>query len=209
MIPGKAPDVVTQEAFVQKISDAVEEARQGENVVLFSDPVHQIHNNENDYAWQFRGKEGTKNVLANTGRRRLNIVGALNPLLLQTTAVLMEGSCDREVIKVFLKQIRQDYPNAPKITVFLDNAGYNRAYDVQELAEELNIILSYLPPYAPNLNLIERLWKFFKKKVMKNTYYPSFQAFYQAIDNFFKNFSDYEKELTSLLSLKFEIIKAS
>jgi transposase len=209
LIPGKVPDVLTQEAFVKKISDAVEEAREGENVVLFSDPVHQIHNNENDYAWQFKGKEGTKNVLANAGRRRLNIIGALNPLLLKTTTLLMEGSCDREVIKVFLRQIRQDYPNAPKITVFLDNAGYNRAYDVQELAQELNITLSYLPPYAPNLNLIERLWKFFKKKVMKNTYYPSFQSFYQAIDNFFKNFSDYEKELTSLLTLKFQIIKAS
>lgn len=209
MIPGKVPDVVTQEAFVKNISDAVEEARQGKNVVLFLDPVHQIHNNENDYAWQFKGKEGTKNVLANTGRRRLNIIGALNPLLLKVTSLLMEGSCDREVIKVFLRQIRMDYPKEPKITVFLDNAGYNRAYDVQELAKTLNITLAYLPPYAPNLNLIERLWKFFKKKVMKNTYYASFQSFYQAIDNFFKNFSDYEKELTSLLTFKFKIIKAS
>ena len=122
---------------------------------------------------------------------------------MKTTTLLIEGSCDREVIKGFLRQIRQDYPKAPKITVFLDNAGYNRAYDVQELAKMLNITLSYLPPYAPNLNLIERLWKFFKKKVMKNTYYSSFQSFYQAIDNFFKNFSDYERELTSLLTLNF------
>ena len=209
MIPCKVPDAVTQEAFVKKILDAVEDARQGEDVVLFLDPVHQIHNNENDYAWQFRGKKGTKNVLANTGRRRLNIIGALNPLLLKTTTLLMEGCCDREVIKSFLKQIRNDYPKAPKITVFLDNARYNRAYDVQALAQELNITLAYLPPYAPNLNLIERLWKFFKKKVMKNTYYPSFQSFYQAIDNFFKNLSDYEKELPSLLTLNFQIIKAS
>lgn len=209
MIPGKVPDVDTQEAFVKKIQDAAEDARQGENVLLFLDPVHQIHNNENDYAWQFKGKEGTKNVLANTGRRRLNIIGALNPLLLKTTTLLMEGSCDRDVIKAFLKQIRQDYPKAPKITVFLDNARYNRAYDVQALAQELGIILAYLPPYAPNLNLIERLWKFFKKKIMKNTYYPSFQSFYQAIDNFFKNFTHYEKELSSLLTFNFQIIKAS
>jgi len=121
----------------------------------------------------------------------------------------MEGSCDREVIKALLRQIRKDYPEAPKITMFLDNAGYNRAHDVQELAQEFNITLRYLPPYAPNLNLIERLWKFFKKKIMKNKYYSSFQSFYQAIDNFFKNFSDYEKERRSLLTLKFQIIKAS
>ena len=91
----------------------------------------------------------------------------------------------------------------------MDNAGYNRAYDVQELAQELNIILHYLPPYAPNLNLIERLWKFFKKKIMKNTYYSSFEAFYNAIVYFFKNFSAYEKELSTLLTLKFQIINAS
>lgn len=209
MIPGKIPDISTQEAFVREILAAVAETRQGDNVVLFADPVHQIHNNENGYAWQFRGKEGTKMVLANTGRRRLNIIGALNPLLLKTTTLLMEGSCDREVIKALLKQIKQEYPKAPKITVVLDNARYNRAHDVQQLAKELNIILRYLPPYAPNLNLIERLWKFFKKKVMKNTYYPTFQSFYSAIDNFFKNFSDYKKELESLLTLKFQIIKAS
>jgi len=187
----------------------VEEARKGQGVVVFTDPVHQIHNNENDYAWQFKGKEGTKTVLTNTGRRRINIIGALNPLSFQPTVLLTEGSCDKEVMKAFFKQVRQDYPEETKINMFLDNAGYNRAYEVQELAKELNIILRYLPPYAPNLNLIERLWKFFKKKIMKNKYYPSFEIFYEAIVNFFKNFSKYQKELTSLLTLKFQIIKAT
>ena len=188
--------------------DVVAEARKGEGIVVFTDPVHQVHNNENDYAWQFKGKEGTKSVLANTGRRRVNIIGALNPLSFQPTVLLTEGSCDKEVMKSFLKQVRQDYPQASKIHMFLDNAGYNRAYEVQDLAQELSIVLYYLPPYAPNLNLIERLWKFFKKKIMKNTYYSSFEAFYNAIVYFFKNFSTYEKELSTLLTLKFQIIKA-
>jgi transposase len=177
-------------------------------VVLFLDPVHQIHNNENDYAWQLKGKAGTKTVLANTGRRRLNIIGALNPLALRATTLLAEGSCDREMMKVFFRHIRSDYPDAPTITVFLDNATYNRAYDVQKAAEDLKITLVYLPPYAPNLNLIERLWKFFKKKVMKNTYYPTYEAFYAAVTDFFKNFQKYEKELASLITFNFEIIRA-
>ena len=209
MIPGKVPDVQAQEAFVQKIMGAVEEARKGESVVVFTDPVHQVHNNEKDYAWQFKGKDGTKTVLANTGRRRVNIIGALNPLSFHTTVLLIEGNCDKEVMKSFLKQVRQDYPHPREINMFLDNAGYNRAYEVQALAQELNINLRYLPPYAPNLNLIERLWKFFKKKIMKNKYYSSFESFYSAINNFFRNFSDYQKELVSLLTLKFQIIKAS
>lgn len=209
MIPGKLVDVKIQEAFIEKMMRTVEEARKGKDVVIFIDPVHQVHNNENDYAWQFKGQEGTKTVLANTGRRRINIIGALNPLSLMPTVLLTEGSCNKEVIKSFLMQIRQDYPQADRITAFLDNAGYNRAYEVQELAQELNIMLCYFPPYSPNLNLIERLWKFFKKKIMKNTYYPSYEAFYKAIVNFFKNFENYHQELTSLLTLNFQIIKAS
>ncbi len=105
----------------------MEESRQGANVVVFANPVPQVHHNENDYAWQFRGKEGTKIVRANTGRRRLNIIGALNPELLKATVLLTEGSCEREGTKVLLRQIRKDYPEPPKITMFLDNAGYTRA----------------------------------------------------------------------------------
>ena len=187
----------------------IEKARKGGEVVVFIDPVHRVHNNENDYAWQFKGKEGTKTVPTNTGRRRLNIIGALNPLnLKQPTVLLAEGSCNKELMQIFLRQLRQDYPGAEKITAFMDNAGYNRALEVQELARSLNITLCYLPPYCPNLNLIERLWKFFKKKIMKNNYYPSYGLFYQAVTDFFKNFEIYEQNLASLITLNFQIIKA-
>ena len=54
-------------------------------VLLFADPVHQVHNNENDYCWQLKGGHNTKTAFANTGRRRLNIIGAINPVNLQPT----------------------------------------------------------------------------------------------------------------------------
>lgn len=98
---------------------------------------------------------------------------------------------------------------ADKIYLVMDNARYNRAYDVQDLALELNIELLYLPPYSPNLNIIERLWKFFKKKVMRNKYYQEFTDFFEAICSFFKNFNEYEEELKTLLSLNFQIIKTN
>jgi transposase len=181
-----------------------------ENVILlFADPVHQIHNNENGYAWQKKGKAGTKKVLSNTGRRRLNIIGALNPLKISMTSLITEAKCDREVIKAFFKEIRKDYPEDIKINLILDNASYNKAYDVQKLAEELNISLIYLPPYSPNLNLIERIWKFFKKKITKNNYHPTFEEFNQAVNDFFKKFNNFCDELKSLLTFNFEIIKAS
>ena len=64
----------------------------------------------------------------------------------------------------------------------------------------------YLPPYSPNLNLIERLWKFFHKEVLYNSYYEHFVEFKEAAFMFFKNLKIYKKELRSLLSEKVEFV---
>lgn len=107
-----------------------------------------------------------------------------------------------------LRKKHQDTPDK-SITLILDNAAYNKSYQVRDRAEELNIKLEFLPPYCPNLNLIERLWKFFKKMVVTNRYYEKIQQFEDAIYDFFANIKNYQKELRSLLTLNFEIIKAS
>jgi len=65
----------------------------------------------------------------------------------------------------YLNHIREENKDKGMINIILDNAGYNRSYEVKEAASKLKIKLIYLPPYCPNLNLIERLWKYFKKKV--------------------------------------------
>lgn len=138
-----------------------------DDVLLFADPMHQVHNNENDYCWQLKGAAHTKSAFTNTARRRLNIIGAINPITLQPTIVLTEENCCAEVMEAFLEQIRSQYKDAKNICIVLDNARYQRAYAVQLKAKQLNIDLLYLPPYCPNLNLIERLWKFFKKQLLK------------------------------------------
>lgn len=173
------------------------------------DPVHQIHNNENGHCWQLKGTSNTKTALANTGRRRLNIIGAINPLTLKPTALLTEDNCCEEVIIAFLNEIKLEYADAKTICIVLDNARYQRAYSVQDEARLLGIELLFLPPYSPNLNLIERLWKFFKKKIMKNKYYESYKIFEQAVNDFFINHDSHKQELRTLLNFKFGIIKAS
>lgn len=209
MIPGKAPEEQVQLAFVEKILEMVEKCKTGKEILLFLDPVHQIHNNENGYCLQKVGKEGTKKVLSNTGRRRVNIIGAINPIDIDITTLITECKCDSEVMKIFLKEIRNTYDEGQIINIILDNASYNRSYEVQDLAKELQINLKYLPPYSPNLSLIERLWKFFKKKMVKNHYYPDFESFYEAIISFFKAFNYHKDEIKTLLSFNFEIIKAN
>ena len=180
-----------------------------DQVLLFLDPMHQIHNNENDYAWQLKGLKGTKQVLANTGRKRLNIIGAINPVSLEPTILLTEENCSAEVIEAFLEEVKIQYSYAKTICIILDNARYQRSNIVQTTAKFFNIDLIYLPPYSPNLNLIERLWRYFKKEVMKNKYYADYKSFEIAVETFFTQFEDRRKDLISLMNFKFGIIKAS
>jgi transposase len=63
------------------------------------------------------------------------------------------------------------------IVIVLDNARYQRCKLVEDLAKELGVTLQFLPSYSPNLNLIEWLWKFVKKKCLYNSYYGTFEAF--------------------------------
>jgi len=170
------------------------------------DPTHQVHNTVNGYCWQEVGRNNTKIVCSNSGRKRITIIGAINALTLKPTAIITEASCDKEMIKMSLTEIRKDYPDSKTIYIFLDNAKYSRNYDVCEHAEKLNIELVFLPSYSPNLNLIERLWKFLKKEIRKNAYYETFEEFKKAIFEFFQNIEQHENELKTLLTLNFEII---
>ena len=94
------------------------------------------------------------------------------------------------------------------ITLFLDNAAYQRCALVLETAAELHIELCFLPPYSPNLNLIERLWKFVRKECLYSTYYDKFPAFKTAIaDCLAQTHTKHKSALDSLLTLHFQMFK--
>lgn len=210
LIPGKIPDIQTQMNCINEIAECLEECITNKKCKLFFfDPVHQTHNNENDYAWMEKGANGTRTVPSNTGRRRINIIGALNALELEVVTIITEANCNKELISCFLDEIKQANPDCEKIYLITDNASYNRAYEVRDKANEMNITLKHLPPYCPNLNIIERLWKFFKRKIMKNKYYQSFGEFEEKINQFFSDIKKYEDELYTLLTLNFQILKTS
>jgi transposase len=186
----------------------VERAREEEIILFFADPTHPTHNSENGKKWQMKGKEHTINVPSNSGRKRLTILGALNPLTLRPTILMTEDNCDTLMAEAFLEQLREEYPNIKTpLVVLLDNAKYN--HGAVRKAKTLNIILIFIPPYSPNLNLIERLWKFYKKIVKQNQYHKTFKEFQEATVSFFQHIEKYQPELESLLSLKFEIIKSN
>lgn len=208
MIPGNAPSEEVQLEFVERYLKLFKKAKEESLHLLFGDPSHFVHNTILGKCWQPRGKQGTMVLSSNTGRRRINILGGVNAVKHIFTGIITEANCDQETNKAFLGELRKEYPDKKKIVLILDNAKYNHAVSVQNLAKELNIEIVFLPPYCPNLNLIERLWKLLKKKLV-NTYIESFDQFHKTICSLCSEFHSGYSEIKTLIGEKFQIIKAA
>ena len=201
LVPGKA-DAEKQRAFlVQYEKMKAEKGKDDE--ICFLDGVHPQHNSKPANGWIKKGKE--KQLLSNTGRERININGALNPRN-HDVIVRDDPSINADSTMKLFDQLQGHYPNAPNIFCIADNARYYRNKRVKEYLETSRIRLIFLPSYSPNLNLIERLWKFMKKKRCNNTYYEKFADFRTAILSFFENIHEYEPELRTLLAENFRVI---
>lgn len=148
-------------------------------------------------------------IKAPAGRKRFNVLGALNAISHEMITVTNTGYINAECVCQMLSKIAMKYCNTP-ISIVLDNARYQKCKLVQDLAESLKIELLYLPPYSPNLNLIERVWKFVKRKCLYSKYYSDFTQFVHAISHCLdRTGGEYKKELDSFLSLKFQSFKES
>ena len=89
------------------------------------------------------------------------------------------------------------------------NASYFKKLEKDDLIADQRIEIVWLPTYAPNLNLIERLWRFMKKKVLKNRFYGTAKGFREKVKEFFAQISDYKTDLETLLTCNFGVIKFS
>lgn len=201
LIPGKA-DPVAQEAFLADY-EALKRDKGESDVIYFMDAVHPQHNPVLGCGWIKRGKEQA--VRSNTGRRRVNINGAIDLERLEPVVRFDETINGDSTIALF-RQLEEANLLAVWIYVICDNARYYHSKAVQEYLKTSRIKLIFLPSYAPNLNLIERLWKFFKKKILYNRYYGTFSEFKAACETFFSNPREYHRELRSLLTENFAII---
>jgi len=199
-IPAKADIGKQAEFLVSFLYPCLREARNGLRTVLFLDAAHFVHGS-------FLGSLWSKIrvfVKAPSGRRRLNVLGAVNAITKQLHVLSNETYINSQVLCDFLKDIAQIYVEQP-ITIVLDNARYQRCKLVQAYAESLNIQLLFLPSYSPNLNIIERVWKFIKKKSLNSRYYETFFDFRMAILKAVESCNnEWEDELTSLLTLNFQ-----
>ena len=139
-----------------------------------------------------------------SGRKRFNVLGALNAITHEVITVTNDTYITGTQVCELLTKLA-NLKLAVPITLVLDNARYQKCKLVQKMADDLGIELLYLPLYSPNLNLIERLWKFVKKKCLYGKYYENFSQFSTAISNCLDEVNlKYKKELDSLLSLRFQ-----
>jgi transposase len=143
-------------------------------------------------------------IPAPAGRQRFNVLGALNAITHEMITITNDTYITAQSVCTLLEKIAALYVGLP-ITIFLDNARYQKCALVIEKAKSLNIELCFLPPYSPNLNLIERVWKFVKKKCLYSKYYEKFPLFKEAISKCLEETMTTSKsELASLLTLRFQ-----
>ena len=200
LVPGKAA-AEAQREFLKKY-EKLKENKNPEDPIYFMDATHPRHNPVLGYGWIKRGEECE--IPSNTGRERLNINGAIELERLEPV-VRFDATIDAVSTIALFEQLAQANPQAERIYVICDNARYYRSKAVRHYLTSSKIELIFLPPYSPNLNLIERYWKFFKKKALYDAYYETFNKFKKACEQFFQSSHKYADQLRSLLTENFEI----
>jgi transposase len=184
LVPGKA-NLEDQEAWISKYHQLRQKLPEDETI-CFADGVHPTHNTQLSYGWIRKGVR--KEICSNTGRQRINLSGALDvidqKLIFQEDLML-----NAEATISFLQKIEKAYPSKKRVHLFLDNARYYKNKKVKAFLETSKIKAHYLPPYSPNLNPIERLWKWMKERVLYNTYHECFDDFKQAVFGFLESLS--------------------
>lgn len=144
-------------------------------------------------------------VRAASGRQRFNVLGAFNAVTRELIAVTNTTVVNTETMCELLRKIAAQ-GLVGSVTLVLDNARYQRNAVVQALADSLGIELLFLPSYSPNLNLIERLWRFLKRESLYGRYHPTFADFQTAVQNNIALLPTKHKDrLASLMTLNFQV----
>lgn len=194
-----------QEQFKLFWEDLLENLPENQ-VLLFGDSVHPQHNTCPSKVWVKKGEE--KVIKSNTGRSRINISGLYDAENVELTYLESETVNSETFIKL-LSKVEEKYFEKELINIILDNSKTHYSNAVQDyLKEHPKINLIFIPTYSPNLNLIERLWKFLRKKKINTTYYEKLKDFRQNILDFLDNINLYADEVKKFVGTKLHLMPA-
>jgi transposase len=190
--------------FLEKeLEPRLAEAKAGNRTVYFVDAAHFVLGSFLGYLWCI-----TRIFIpSSSGRKRHNVLGAIDAVTHKLITVCNDSYINAISVCELLHKIKDVAMTQIPITLVMDNAKYQRCTLVMDLAKKLNIELLFLPSYSPNLNLIERLWKWVKKDCLNCKYYKCFEDFKEAISTSLMKVSQDERknEMDTLFSLKFQL----
>src|SRR4051812_12877040 len=197
-----AEHVAIQADFLDtKLKPCLDAAQAGVGQVFFVDAAHFVFGTFLCCLWSFTRIF----IRAASGRQRFNVLGAWNALTRQLIAVTNTTVVNTETMCELLRKIAALGLTGP-ITLVLDNARYQHNAAVKALATQLGITLLFLPAYSPNLNLIERLWKFIKRRSLYGRYHPTFADFRAAIEETLDGLpTRHAEQLETLMTLNFQL----
>ena len=197
-------DAAAQTAFLaDTLAPLLSQAAGGEAAVYFADAAHPTHNTRATHVWTETGKE--RPLLTVNGRERVNLNAALNAHC-PTQVHLDETDCvNAQSTRRLYHKLLEAHPTGP-VYVVCDNARYYKNKALTQWLADTRIPQVFLPPYSPNLNLIERLWKFLRQKIINTTFFRTKGQFKTAVLDFFNRLDEFGRDLASRMSLKFHVV---
>lgn len=193
-------DVDKQTGFIEKYNQLEGSLKENEQI-LFLDAVHPQHNTHASRTWSRQGEKVY--IPSNCGRQRINLNGAYNPKN-QDILIREDDTINAQSTIELLKMIIEKYPEMV-VYCICDNARYYRSKLVKEFLEKHpNIQFMFLPPYSPNLNLIERLWKLLKKGTVNYNFYDKYQDFRGAIFDEIQRLKEDKEQVAQFIGTKFQ-----
>ena len=203
-VPSKM-DIKKQEQF-KRFYDKLSKKQLKTQVLLFGDSVHPEHNTSPTKVWIKKGEE--KVIKSNTGRDRINISGLYDVKNVDFTYTETKTVNSATFIEL-LSKVEEKYKGKRKIRIILDNSSTHKSAEVKEyLKKHKKIELIFIPPYSPNLNLIERLWKYLRKKCINSVYYEKFKDFRESICNFLDNLQEHAEEVRKFIGTELRLMPA-
>lgn len=179
-VPAKA-NKEKQDAFIASY-DCLKSQLGDNDVILFGDGVHPSIETKISSGWIRTGQH--KPIKTTASRTRVNILGALQ---LDGMNLITHNypTINSDSVVDFMGRLKEVYPDKENIYFVVDNGPYYTSKLVKDKAKELGITMTYLPPYSPNLNPIERLWKYMNERVRNNVFFHSAVEFREKILSFF------------------------
>lgn len=198
-VPAKA-DKQRQEAFITYY-ETLKASLGRDEVIYFVDSTHPQHQTRLAYGWIEKGQRKAEKRTA--CQKRVNLIGAIN-LDNHDVEYTKVDWVNAESIQAFLQQLMDANTNKSTLHLIWDNAGYHKSKEIQDFVADTNIKLHFSPPYSPNLNPIERLWKIMHEQVTYNRYYEKVADFTEGILNFFKNIHEIKTSIRSRINDHFQ-----